>query len=162
MPNESAHVSLSWQGHILEPSNMALVLNDMNNNYSEIQVNLHLKGGKGGFGSLLRAAGKMTKTTNKSAMRDLSGRRVRYNRQEQELGTWLEEQKTNQNANDHNKKKRELQKDFAHIKQYGQPRETRMCHKGVHCPYQWKCKFRHPGDDEREHANKKQDAARAK
>ena len=44
--------------------------------YSEIRVSLSLGGGKGGFGSMLRAAGKLNKTTNKSAMRYLSGRQA--------------------------------------------------------------------------------------
>lgn len=34
-----------------------------------------LPGGKGGFGSLLRASGRVAKTTNFDACRDLSGRR---------------------------------------------------------------------------------------
>ena len=34
-----------------------------------------LRGGKGGFGSLLRASGRVAKTTNFDACRDLSGRR---------------------------------------------------------------------------------------
>lgn len=39
---------------------------------------LHLPGGKGGFGSMLRALGaQIEKTTNREACRDLSGRRMR-------------------------------------------------------------------------------------
>jgi hypothetical protein len=39
---------------------------------------LRALGGKGGFGSMLRALGaQIEKTTNHEAMRDLSGRRVR-------------------------------------------------------------------------------------
>ena len=42
------------------------------------QLNVRLCGGKGGFGSMLRALGaQIEKTTNHEAMRDLSGRRVR-------------------------------------------------------------------------------------
>lgn len=39
---------------------------------------LLLRGGKGGFGSMLRALGaQIEKTTNREACRDLSGRRMR-------------------------------------------------------------------------------------
>ena len=41
-------------------------------------ANLRLLGGKGGFGSMLRALGaQIEKTTNREACRDLSGRRMR-------------------------------------------------------------------------------------
>ena len=103
---------------------------------------LSLNGGKGGFGSLLRAAGKVTNTTNKSAMRDLSGRRQRFIQQERDIAEWLEEQKTSQPQSIQS-----IQADFRHIKKYGRPREKRMCHKGAQCPYQWKCRFRHPNDE---------------
>lgn len=43
-----------------------------------IHVILRLIGGKGGFGSMLRAIGaQIEKTTNREACRDLSGRRLR-------------------------------------------------------------------------------------
>ncbi|KAI9300571.1 telomere stability and silencing-domain-containing protein [Cunninghamella echinulata] len=58
------------------------ILFDNNNNQSIEQLNLsvRLRGGKGGFGSMLRAqGGKMNaqKTTNFEACRDLQGRRIR-------------------------------------------------------------------------------------
>lgn len=46
----------------------------------EIVVRSHVRvlGGKGGFGSMLRAIGaQIEKTTNREACRDLSGRRMR-------------------------------------------------------------------------------------
>lgn len=43
-----------------------------------IQITPKLLGGKGGFGSMLRAIGaQIEKTTNREACRDLSGRRLR-------------------------------------------------------------------------------------
>jgi hypothetical protein len=43
-----------------------------------VQWHLRLPGGKGGFGSMLRAIGaQIEKTTNREACRDLSGRRMR-------------------------------------------------------------------------------------
>lgn len=43
-----------------------------------VRVHYRLCGGKGGFGSMLRALGaQIEKTTNREACRDLSGRRMR-------------------------------------------------------------------------------------
>ena len=90
---------------------------------------------------MLRAAGKLNNTSNKQAMRDLSGRRQRFIEQEKELAEWLKEQKTTKPMTE-----REIQADFRHIKQYGTLPEKRMCHRGVRCRYREKCKFRHPDD----------------
>eukprot|EP01084_Bolivina_argentea_P148417 259476_1 len=109
--------------------------------YTEISLSLSLNGGKGGFGSMLRAAGKLNKTTNKSAMRDLSGRRYRFVQQENELREWIINQKTNKPIS-----QREIQDDFRHIKQHGILPEKRMCHRGINCRYRNNCKFRHPDD----------------
>lgn len=52
-----------------------------------------LCGGKGGFGSMLRAIGaQIEKTTNREACRDLSGRRLRDINQEQRLKNWIAQQ----------------------------------------------------------------------
>lgn len=51
-------------------------------------------GGKGGFGSMLRAIGaQIEKTTNREACRDLSGRRLRDINEEKRLKDYLEKQK---------------------------------------------------------------------
>jgi len=48
------------------------------------------KGGKGGFGSMLRALGaQIEKTTNRDACRDLSGRRLRDINEEKKLKKWV-------------------------------------------------------------------------
>ncbi|XP_067943705.1 splicing regulator SDE2-like [Watersipora subatra] len=49
-----------------------------------------LPGGKGGFGSMLRTIGaQIEKTTNREAMRDLSGRRMRDINNEKKLADWV-------------------------------------------------------------------------
>lgn len=59
-----------------------------------IRIILRAIGGKGGFGSMLRAIGaQIEKTTNREACRDLSGRRLRDINEEKQLRTWLEKQK---------------------------------------------------------------------
>lgn len=60
----------------------------------EIQLAIRVLGGKGGFGSMLRAIGaQIEKTTNREACRDLSGRRLRDINEEKRLKAWLEKQK---------------------------------------------------------------------
>ncbi|GFU17093.1 replication stress response regulator SDE2 [Trichonephila clavipes] len=55
-----------------------------------IHVTFSLPGGKGGFGSMLRAIGaQIEKTTNREACRDLSGRRLRDINEEQRLKKWI-------------------------------------------------------------------------
>ncbi|KFM59329.1 hypothetical protein X975_26200, partial [Stegodyphus mimosarum] len=59
-------------------------------NGSTVYVSFSLPGGKGGFGSMLRAIGaQIEKTTNREACRDLSGRRLRDINEEQRLKKWL-------------------------------------------------------------------------
>ncbi|KAL0811644.1 hypothetical protein ABMA28_009096 [Loxostege sticticalis] len=58
-----------------------------------VRVFTRLVGGKGGFGSMLRAIGaQIEKTTNREACRDLSGRRLRDINEEKRLRKWLEGQ----------------------------------------------------------------------
>lgn len=66
-------------------------------------------GGKGGFGSMLRAIGaQIEKTTNREACRDLSGRRLRDINEEKRLKAWLEKQsKSQEEASERKKKKLE-------------------------------------------------------
>lgn len=48
---------------------------------STVYLKLHMLGGKGGFGSMLRALGAQrsgAETDNVDAMRDISGRRLRH------------------------------------------------------------------------------------
>ncbi|CAF4860093.1 unnamed protein product [Pieris macdunnoughi] len=58
-----------------------------------VRICTRLIGGKGGFGSMLRAIGaQIEKTTNREACRDLSGRRLRDINEEKRLRKWLEGQ----------------------------------------------------------------------
>ncbi|XP_037071969.1 replication stress response regulator SDE2-like [Pollicipes pollicipes] len=66
-----------------------------------------LPGGKGGFGSMLRAIGaQIEKTTNREACRDLSGRRLRDINEEKRLKTWIDKQAERQKESDDKKKAR--------------------------------------------------------
>merc|ERR1711953_493719 len=67
-----------------------------------VDVALSLLGGKGGFGSMLRALGaQIEKTTNKEACRDLSGRRLRDINEETRLKNYVN------NAAEREKEKKE-------------------------------------------------------
>lgn len=68
-----------------------------------------LVGGKGGFGSMLRAIGaQIEKTTNREACRDLSGRRLRDINEEKRLKTWIAQQvEREKEAEDRRQKKLE-------------------------------------------------------
>jgi len=66
-----------------------------------------LRGGKGGFGSMLRAIGaQIEKTTNREACRDLSGRRLRDINEEQRLKKWFAKQKERELEKEEAKKKK--------------------------------------------------------
>ncbi|KAF9411219.1 hypothetical protein HW555_009933 [Spodoptera exigua] len=66
---------------------------DITASNSVIRLTTKLIGGKGGFGSMLRAIGaQIEKTTNREACRDLSGRRLRDINEEKRLRKWLEGQ----------------------------------------------------------------------
>eukprot|EP00794_Sanderia_malayensis_P019846 gene19847-21788_t len=74
---------------------------------SIVQCNCRLAGGKGGFGSMLRAMGaQIEKTTNREACRDLSGRRMRDVNNEKKIGEWLEKEKKNEEEKAKKKKEK--------------------------------------------------------
>ena len=54
---------------------------------------LRLRGGKGGFGALLRGAGRAALTDNFDACRDLSGKRLRHVNAEKKLREWARQSK---------------------------------------------------------------------
>lgn len=67
-------------------------------------------GGKGGFGSMLRAIGaQIEKTTNREACRDLSGRRLRDINEEKRLKNWIAQQ-TERERETEDRKLKKLQK----------------------------------------------------
>lgn len=96
---------------------------------TDVHIALRLVGGKGGFGSMLRAIGaQIEKTTNREACRDLSGRRLRDINEEKRLKTWLDGQKDRETEAEEKKKKKieKLQAKPKHVfedKEYEQSRQ---------------------------------------
>ncbi|XP_019745209.1 splicing regulator SDE2 [Hippocampus comes] len=88
-----------------------------------------LPGGKGGFGSMLRALGaQIEKTTNREACRDLSGRRLRDVNHEKEMGEWLKRQ-ADREADKERRRAERLQRKMAEPKhQFSDPAYQRQCH----------------------------------
>lgn len=75
---------------IFRPNSCNLQSINLQNN-SNVDILIPSSGGKGGFGSLLRAIGaQIEKTTNRDACRDLSGRRLRDIKREEELKKLIE------------------------------------------------------------------------
>ncbi|KAH9417463.1 silencing defective protein Sde2 [Dermatophagoides pteronyssinus] len=73
------------------------IVDNLNLNDGETDIFIHLfipiPGGKGGFGSMLRAIGaQIEKTTNREACRDLSGRRLRDVNEEKRIKEWIKKQ----------------------------------------------------------------------
>ena len=95
----------------IQPHDFYLLQNGKNaedfTSNADVHVFLRLVGGKGGFGSMLRAIGaQIEKTTNREACRDLSGRRLRDINEEKRLKTWLDgQQEREQEAEEKRKKK---------------------------------------------------------
>lgn len=79
----ACEVVLQSHGHIIGPSSPI-------DDGSTVVATLRLPGGKGGFGSMLRAIGaQIEKTTNREACRDLSGRRLRDINEEKRLKDFI-------------------------------------------------------------------------
>jgi len=94
----------TYNGRILCPD----VLKDLPCDVEwHVRTHVRVLGGKGGFGSMLRAIGaQIEKTTNREACRDLSGRRMRDVNNEKAINDWLEKQK----AEEEDKAKRKKEK----------------------------------------------------
>lgn len=76
---------------------------------AQVYVRPRILGGKGGFGSMLRAIGaQIEKTTNREACRDLSGRRLRDINEEKRVKAWLDKQ-SEQAHEAKDKKKRKIE-----------------------------------------------------
>ncbi|CAK6982842.1 splicing regulator SDE2 [Scomber scombrus] len=88
-----------------------------------------LRGGKGGFGSMLRALGaQIEKTTNREACRDLSGRRLRDVNHEKEMAEWLKKQ-AEREAEKEQRRLERLQRKLAEPKhQFTDTEYQRQCH----------------------------------
>ncbi|XP_042781249.1 replication stress response regulator SDE2 isoform X2 [Panthera leo] len=88
-----------------------------------------LRGGKGGFGSMLRALGaQIEKTTNREACRDLSGRRLRDVNHEKAMAEWVKQQ-AEREAEKEQKRLERLQRKLAEPRPCSaNPAYQRQCH----------------------------------
>ncbi|KAF0873870.1 SDE2 protein, partial [Crocuta crocuta] len=88
-----------------------------------------LRGGKGGFGSMLRALGaQIEKTTNREACRDLSGRRLRDVNHEKAMAEWVRQQ-AEREAEKEQKRLERLQRKLAEPRPCSaNPAYQRQCH----------------------------------
>ncbi|XP_060922119.1 splicing regulator SDE2 [Limanda limanda] len=88
-----------------------------------------LCGGKGGFGSMLRALGaQIEKTTNREACRDLSGRRLRDVNHEKEMAEWLKKQ-AEREAEKEQRRVERLQRKLSEPKHhFTDPQYQQQCH----------------------------------
>ncbi|KAM8945398.1 splicing regulator SDE2 [Pelodytes ibericus] len=91
-------------------------------------VEPRLCGGKGGFGSMLRALGaQIEKTTNREACRDLSGRRLRDVNHEKAMAEWIKKQ-ADREAEKEQRRLERLQRKLAEPKHYfTDPEYHRQC-----------------------------------
>lgn len=78
-----------------EASAPELLKEIQNGKVCSVRVQYRLRGGKGGFGSLLKTLGKKQKkkTTNYDSCRDLGGRRLRHSKAVERIKKWLTEKK---------------------------------------------------------------------
>ncbi|XP_028611125.1 replication stress response regulator SDE2 [Grammomys surdaster] len=88
-----------------------------------------LHGGKGGFGSMLRALGaQIEKTTNREACRDLSGRRLRDVNHEKAMAEWVKQQ-AEREAEKEQRRLERLQRKLAEPAHcFSSPDYQRQCH----------------------------------
>ncbi|AWP05059.1 putative protein SDE2 -like [Scophthalmus maximus] len=88
-----------------------------------------LCGGKGGFGSMLRALGaQIEKTTNREACRDLSGRRLRDVNHEKEMADWLKKQAEREAEKEQRRLERLKRKLSEPKHQFTDPEYQQQCH----------------------------------
>jgi hypothetical protein len=88
IPSDLFH--LSFNGKTLTNTNDDDILGSKDDGFITLHMYLPTLGGKGGFGSMLRAIGaQIEKTTNKEACRDLSGRRLRDVNAEKKFKEWV-------------------------------------------------------------------------
>ncbi|XP_037796725.1 replication stress response regulator SDE2-like [Penaeus monodon] len=121
---EIQDVVLQSKGQILSSS--SVILED-----ETVTATLRLPGGKGGFGSMLRAIGaQIEKTTNREACRDLSGRRLRDINEEKRLKEFISKKSEREREMQERKRQKfeKLKETPKHIFQdesYYQQREVR-------------------------------------
>uniref|UniRef100_A0A8D2BB61 Replication stress response regulator SDE2 n=1 Tax=Sciurus vulgaris TaxID=55149 RepID=A0A8D2BB61_SCIVU len=110
--------------------NGALIsINDTVQHGAVYSLEPRLRGGKGGFGSMLRALGaQIEKTTNREACRDLSGRRLRDVNHEKAMAEWVKQQ-AEREAEKEQKRLERLQRKLAEPKHcFASPDYQQQCH----------------------------------
>ena len=118
-----------------------------------VSLSLSLLGGKGGFGSLLRAttsAVGVKRTSDFSAMRDLHGRRLRHVEQERAMEEWTAQHES-KTEEERKAEKTQLHQRLANV-QRGRRAERPQCRWGQLCRYRDTCRKLHPDqmqEDER-------------
>ncbi|XP_030371623.1 replication stress response regulator SDE2 [Scaptodrosophila lebanonensis] len=99
--------NLQGNEYYLTSSGKRLTGDDQELGGSDVHCILRMFGGKGGFGSMLRAIGaQIEKTTNREACRDLSGRRLRDINEEKRVRAWLEKQGEREREAEERKKRK--------------------------------------------------------
>ena len=118
-----------------------------------VSLSLSLLGGKGGFGTLLRATTSQVgakRTTDFSAMRDLHGRRRRHVEQERELEEWKAREE-GKSDDDRRRERREAQQRMAQLNKGSTPAHLQACKWGLQCRYKdTSCRRRHSEEEEKE------------
>ncbi|XP_007935165.1 replication stress response regulator SDE2 [Orycteropus afer afer] len=116
--------------HFFVKCNGALITtNDAVQDGAVYSLEPRLCGGKGGFGSMLRALGaQIEKTTNREACRDLSGRRLRDVNHEKAMAEWVKQQ-AEREAEKEQKRLERLQRKLAEPKHcFSSPDYQQQCH----------------------------------
>lgn len=92
---EPSDFRLCVEGRILDDGNLPFLNHGGDQASIHFSVLFQLSGGKGGFGSMLRAMGSQKsgfETENVDACRDLSGRRLRHVQDEKKVAEWMAKQ----------------------------------------------------------------------
>jgi len=118
--------------------------------FTHVTLLLPLLGGKGGFGSLLRATTArvgVKRTSDFSAMRDLHGRRMRHVEQDRELQRW-EDDVAGKSEEEKKRLRAEMRTKMARIKRGQRVEDRKACRWGAQCKYKYKCRGSHPEEEE--------------
>lgn len=102
-------MAIYLNGKSISTNESSSIINLKNQDH-HVYVDFGLPGGKGGFGSMLRAIGaQIEKTTNKEACRDLNGRRLRDVNAEKRIKNWVQKQ-AEQKREEEQRKKEKLER----------------------------------------------------
>ena len=118
--------------------------------FTPVTLLLSLPGGKGGFGSLLRATTArvgVKRTSDFSAMRDLHGRRMRHVEQDRQLQRW-EDEMAGKSEEEKRRMRSEQRSKMARIKRGQRVEDRKVCRWGAQCKYKYKCRGSHPDEEE--------------